>query len=367
MTVGVTAFLLRAAVAIGLTLIGVEVAPDESLYWHRAGELAAGEASESLFRDQRRGFIFLLAPVYLASGGSLLAGRLVVAALGAATAVVTAVLATELTDSRRVGLLAGLIVAVWPSQVIFSSTALRDALIWLALVTIALCVFRFSSSDLGRAHLRYAGGIVALLYLLAILKPSTMLVAAGALIVAAVLIPRGSRLITAGIAVALVMVIPFAAGWGVAGTERFTPDRVATSIEERSVRSAHACTFIEHDDPVTEPLGAAKRLARGVPAFVAGPYPWTETCSNWGEAAKIESILFVALVAVAVVAGVRWGGTWRRMPFGLALAGGLLLVNGIAQGAIGTAFRHRAEIFWLVAILAAKGLIDWNRGRQVQS
>jgi hypothetical protein len=111
--------------------------------YSRLAELAANGAIDDPYDD----FLYertatLLVPIvgmYWLFGPIELFGQLYVALLGAATAALTARLALEIVD-RRWALLAGLIVAALPSQVLWSSLILKDAAVWAVLSALVLVV-----------------------------------------------------------------------------------------------------------------------------------------------------------------------------------------------------------------------------------
>jgi hypothetical protein len=84
------------------------------------------------------GMLYLVAVVYEVIGRNMLAIQLINASVGAATAVVVYYVAQNLFSNTRVSKLAAVLVAFFPSLILWSSQALKDGLIILAL---ALSIF----------------------------------------------------------------------------------------------------------------------------------------------------------------------------------------------------------------------------------
>jgi 4-amino-4-deoxy-L-arabinose transferase-like glycosyltransferase len=84
------------------------------------------------------GMLYLVAAVYEVIGRNMLAIQLINASIGAATAIVVYYVAQILFSNARVSKLAAVLVAFFPSLILWSSQALKDGLIILAL---ALSIF----------------------------------------------------------------------------------------------------------------------------------------------------------------------------------------------------------------------------------
>jgi 4-amino-4-deoxy-L-arabinose transferase-like glycosyltransferase len=88
------------------------------------------------------GMIYLVAAVYSVVGANMLAIQLINAAVGAATAIVVYYAAKTLFDNKRVSQVAAILVAFFPSLVLWSSQALKDGLIIMALALAILATLR---------------------------------------------------------------------------------------------------------------------------------------------------------------------------------------------------------------------------------
>ncbi|HTG86779.1 MAG TPA: glycosyltransferase family 39 protein, partial [Pyrinomonadaceae bacterium] len=83
------------------------------------------------------GMLYVVAIVYEVLGGNMFAVQLINASVGASTAIVVYYVTEMLFSNKRVSKLAAILVAFFPSLVLWSSQALKDGLIIMAL---ALCI-----------------------------------------------------------------------------------------------------------------------------------------------------------------------------------------------------------------------------------
>jgi tetratricopeptide (TPR) repeat protein len=123
------AFALRAAHVIairGNPWFDVPII-DAATYDAAARAIAAGQGHPDAVYWQPPGYAYFLGGLYALTGGATLVTRLVQAALGAVTALLTARLGT-LAFGRRVGIAAGLIVATYGTLIHFDAELLPTAL-----------------------------------------------------------------------------------------------------------------------------------------------------------------------------------------------------------------------------------------------
>jgi hypothetical protein len=72
--------------------------------------------------------------------------------------------------------------------------------------------------------------------------------------------------------------------------------------------------------------------------------------------AELENVIWLVLYA-AGIAGLAVAIRRRDalLAFPIVVSAGLVLVSALSQGNVGTAFRHRGQVAWSVALLAALG------------
>ncbi|MCW2990397.1 MAG: hypothetical protein JWM73_991, partial [Solirubrobacterales bacterium] len=103
-------------------------------------------------------------------------------------------------------------------------------------------------------------------------------------------------------------------------------------------------------------------VPRGVSVVLLEPLPWQAGGSLSLNLARIESIVWFPLIALALLGltTLRWRHR-RILAFPLLSGGAVLIVYAITEGNIGTAFRHRGELIWIIAILAGMGFVELRR------
>lgn len=363
LTVVLLALVLRVGAVLALAWLQVEVNPDEQVFWRLATEVRTGQTdgwgaySEAVYANSRL-FVWLLIVGQSVPGTSLLVGQLMAATLGALAAGVTALTGQRLA-SPTFGLVAGMLVAVWPSQVVFSIPAIRESALWVVLALLGLVAVRAAQAE-GRQLLLPGASVAVLVLAAAWLRPTTAVVAALALVLAATSSRRGQRPRRIAGALAILVVVPAIAGLGPTASQLLDAERVEGEQESRSVGSADtACTDLGHAEPATSLRGAVTRTLTTAPHVLAGPLPWQPVCSAFGQLAKVNAIAFVALLALAGF------GAWREprlrseLAFGVWFLLGMLALFSLAQDNVGTTFRHREQIHWVVVLFATAGLGRW--------
>lgn len=111
------------------------------------------------------GMLYIVAGVYEVIGANRFAIQLINASVGASTAVVVYYAAQTLFNNTRVSKLAAILVAFFPSLILWSSQALKDAVIILALALAILATLRLMEKITFKYVLILAGCLAALLSL----------------------------------------------------------------------------------------------------------------------------------------------------------------------------------------------------------
>lgn len=404
---------LTAVILLGPLRPGVAV-PDEAQYLGLAESVASGRGAEawqpgygqSLY-DATATFMRPLAALTWAFGPHQLSGQLLAALFGVVTAVLTTVLALKLVRPRF-ALAAGLIVALMPSQVFWSSVVLRESMVWASLVLLALAV-TMAARCTSRRGLLLPGVLgFATLYALCDLREQTAVVAAWSIVLAA-LVVRGRHPVLLGAgALAIALAAPAFTGLGPAGINlvesavprlaviranlslgasssivKTTP--LAPTPPVPSAASSHGPpggpTAAPSPPPGTTVVGTASgqkflvdntspaslsALPGGLLAVTVRPYPWEATPNAQVLLAKVENVGWAALYLLAIIGA---STSWRLRQitaFPIISTGAVLVVAAVTQGNLGTAFRHRGQVLWALALLAALGLqqlVDRRRRR----
>lgn len=408
------ALAVRTAVAVAVAWrFGGSLLLDDAAYSDLAAAAAAGRAGEGWDQAYARWLYertaTLLVPltgIYAVLGPVKLAGQLFVALLGAATAAVTTRLALEALPPRW-ALVPGLIVAVLPSQVLWSSIIMKDAAVWLSLSGLALLMVLAQRSSGGRLALL---GLAALAPMVALgyLRLYSLVVAAWALMLTAWAGPRAHRLPRTIGAIALGVGFPWLAfDLGPAG---FDLTRSAGNLSERralNAESANTAFVAPYSSQVRRPwasrasssgcstpapaseragsrrcaeelFGATppqaprlesglsdnlRHLPLGLSVVLFEPVPWRPGGSAFLQLARAEAVVWYGVLASAL-AGLFALRRWFSVAlFPLVVGAGTLLMYALTEGNIGTAYRHRGEFVWVVALAAGFGAFQIARWR----
>jgi len=148
-------------------------------------------------------------------------------------------------------------------------------------------------------------------------------------------------------------------------------ERVAQlRAEAEALRAAAAAAIADANADVS--LGDAPldpnivHIPRGLSVMLIEPLPVPFSGSVSLKLARLESLLWYPLLALAMI------GLWharrhmRVLVFPILVGGGVLFMYALTEGNVGTAHRHRGELVWVVVILAALGLsrvAERRRGR----
>ena len=425
---------IRIAVAVALNVLDIwSLAPDASQYLAIAEARAEGRLQEvwggyglSLY-GTTRAFSGQLSFLFGLFGPYRLVAQMVAVIYGVATAGLTTAVALRLVR-RPLALASGLVVALVPSQVLFSSVGLRESLVWALLAAAAVICSRLGPRAGRPSIVIGVAGLAVLFYLLASLRVQTAIVALWCLPLALVAV-RGHRPFRIGGAAVLFLVVPLLVGQSPGGV-RFLLDATgrlgtirtymamnAESAIAEPVRliettvspavgtgvvagggaeavlpvtvekgSLNVLDRVEHLGPggeqfvinldgnavvVHNDLSAnLAAIPRGLVAVTLRPVPWEAGIRGKQLAAAFESIIWIPLF---VLAGV---GAWVRrrdshlvaLPASLVLA--LTLSSAGTQGNLGTAFRHRGQILFALSILAVAGIqaaMDHRQGGDGQA
>lgn len=389
----IVAFAARLAVAVLVTMLhrGVLI-PDEHLYIDLARAAAAGHLGpamwegygQELYRSTAT-FTWPLTALFWIFGPSILVGRVFAAALGACAAALTTKFALGSVRDPRWALGAGALVALLPSQVLWSSVVLRESAIWLGLVAIGVSL---GSMHRRRSVLVVVGVASVCLVLLGYLRPQTAVVAAWAFGLTGLVWGGPGAARRRVLVLTTWLIAPLLAGLGVAGltfVRQNSPDiserraklalgaetaivPTTTTTTTRTVptgttpATTAVCATNDRDCP-SETASAGglwsdiRHAPAGFLATVARPFPWEGGQGLGLTLARAENVLWYFIYAVALVgAAVSVRRRERALLYPIVVTVAILAVSAVSQGNIGTAFRHRGQVLWALAVLVAVGL-----------
>ncbi len=403
-SVFVLALVLRLFVAVFLSdSFSGSLILDDGTYETMAMDKAAGSTAHwdpfthGLYK--RTGTLLVpLTYLYKLFGSTHLVGQIFLGLVGACAAALVTLLAARVTSRDR-AMAAGIAMAALPSLVLWSSVVLKDGLVWLLLVVMAILVAALGKGTSRDTYLCLAGSALCLA-LLGFLRIPSVIIAAWAMALA-VWIPRGSRSpVVRGSALVMLALVPWLLGLGVAGgtvirgAETLDDQRarlaegaesaIVTPISERTP-STGGTTVVngtpypggsgttgatpgvtptsgsQPPPPPPPPPGTTedaltvnlRHLPRGLWTILVEPVPWRDTESRSMTYAKMETVLWYPLLALAVLGA---PVALRRLDifaFPLLTLGATVLAYSLAEGNIGGAYRHRSEFVWTICLLAS--------------
>lgn len=320
-------------------------------------DLAAGWAGHGppvrLGRTQNFGFYYVSGAIYYLFGAFKVNVSYVNAIIGALTVMMVYRLTRRLFH-RLVARQAAVLVAYFPSMILWSSIALKDALMSLLIV---LCLH-----SCVRLKERFGFWPVVGLLLTPLAMQTVrfyMFYFITFAVLTSLLIDRGLGLVTGiykqlligGAAVALLAVVGLTGGI-VQGTEFLNFEKASTF---RHGMAATANSGFDHHADVSTPLKALLYLPIGMASLLFSPFPWQFTTLRSLFAAPETFVWWLMLPSlvrgIAFAVRKRFAQTSPLLIFSLVLTCGYSLV----QGNVGAAFRQRAQIFTLLFIFAALG------------
>ncbi len=310
------------------------------------------------------GMIYMVAGIYGILGRNLLAIQFTNAIFGAATVVVVYLCAQHVFNNRRVARLSALIVAFFPSLVLWSSIAMKDAPIVFMLVMAMYATLKLGE----QLHVKYLLILVAAMVGILSFRFYIfyMLVAAvgGAFII-------GMREVTTqSFARQLVMVLCLGLAMTYFGVFRTASTQLETYANLEAVQrsrnylsNAGQSGFAEDED-VSTMSGAVRALPKGFVYLLFAPFPWN-LGSLRQSLALPEMLIWYALFPLFVL------GTWFTIRFRLRQALPILLFTSLltfayalTQGNVGTAYRQRAQLLVFYFIFAAVGAVLLRERRE---
>ena len=422
-TVMSVAFTVRAVVALVLNVTNTwSLAPDAHQYLALAEAVSSGRLDSfwpgygpSLYNSTRvfSGQVVFLFDLF---GPYRISAQLVAVFYGSLTAGLTVLLARRFIRPAF-AMAAGLMVALVPSQILWSTVALRESTIWALLAGIAVILGNLSPTSTRRSIFVAVLGVAVAYLCLEFLRGQTAFLAlwSGTL---ALLVGRGDRRARVVAAAALLLVVPLAAnhqpgavdllytasrrlgtvrtymamgaesaiydstsrsddgmlpGAGIdrsadpEGSASVVPGGNEIDLLERESTVVDGQKFVIDADgnglPVYNDLEAnLQAFPSGLMAVAVRPFPWDSRQTGKHLAGSIESVFWASMFLLAAV------GAWSRrrelvvVAFPVVFSVVYLVSAALTQGNLGTAFRHRAQILFAIVLLAFAGVqVLWDR------
>jgi hypothetical protein len=261
---------------------------------------------------------------------------------GISLAFVVRALAREIYG-ERVGQRAFVFMLFFPSLVLWQSQNLKDVWSEVATAGLALAVVRFGQVGRSRIWALVLGGLCLAFatwtrpYLSVILTAAVLISLASA---------KASRLPSA-MFVGLLAVF----GGKLAGLDEVFSEETLVTIDQARKGLSYGGSAYGSDVDTTTLTGALTYFPEGLVRFLFAPFPW-EIDSALQVMALPESLFFLFL-SIQAARQVLAEGSVRRVLVLLAFFFCIAGSYALASGNEGTAFRHRAQVFAFVVVLAS--------------
>jgi len=437
LSVFLVALAARLVVAVGIAIVenGGVLQPDGVSYSRLAEEAANGKSSawsdyDDYLYTRTGALLWPITGLFRILGPVDLAGQVFVAIVGAVTAAATVRLGLEFLP-RGYAVLAGMIVALLPSQVLWSSLINKDALVWAMLSVLAVVVVQAPRGSYRRLLLGLLASVLLLLGL-AYTRLQTLEIALVALVLASLFAPSRRRVVQVAAAAGIATLIPLALGMGPAGAtfvansgsleqrrennavnaasavvavqpppttpSAAVPPPTTTETPARTTPTKAPAARVPPAPPVPPPAppvpppappvpppappappppvledggltASASYVPKGLVVVVLRPFPWEAATapSSTLKLAALESLLWYPILLCAAVGLFAARRHVRVLAFPLLVLGATAVMYALTEGNLGTAYRHRGEFVWVMALLAALGLSQaaaWSARRR---
>ena len=302
------------------------------------------------------GMLYLVAGIYEVVGRNMLAIQLVNAAVGAATGVVVYHTAMALFSNLRVAKLAALLVTFFPSLILWSSQALKDGLIILALAVSILATLRLMEKVTVKWVLVITVSLLALLSLRFYIFYMMTASVAGSFIMGMKSLSAQSFLQRFVAVTAIGLAFTWFGVLQYAGSQF---DRFANlqQIQMSRQDQAEAGSGFGKDVDVTTTEGALTVIPLGVVYLLFAPFPWQFSTLRQSITLPEMTVWWMAFPLLVL-------GMWYSIKHRLRQVAPIVifttmltLVYSVFQGNVGTAYRQRSQLLVFYFIFVAVGFV----------
>src|ERR1700752_222563 len=325
--------------------------------WHGDIYHAARYASITQSGAGAWGMLYLVAGVYEVIGTNLYAIQLINASIGSATACVVYFTAKTLFNNERVSRVAAILVCFYPSLILWSSQALKDGLIVMALALAILATLRLMERVSATYVCILTACLLALLSLRFYIFYMMTAAVAGSFIIGVKAMDAQSflRRFVAVAAIGMAFTSFGVVRYANVQFERFGNMRMVQMSRQDQARSAESGFAKDVDVQTTE--GALTAIPIGFLYLLFAPFPW-QLASVRQSLALPEMIIWWFSFPLLVL------GLWfaikhrlRQVAPIVMFTTMLTLAYSLFQGNVGTAYRQRSQLLVFYFIFVAVGAI----------
>jgi dolichyl-phosphate-mannose-protein mannosyltransferase len=307
------------------------------------------------------GMFYFVASVYYLIGHSPLAVQLINCSFGAASCVAVYKIAQILYPSHRVARTAAILTAIAPSMILWSSQMLKDAPIVLCLCMCALYALKL------RSEYRLKSVVVLVIFLCCLFALRNyafyimFLAIAGSLLFAARQFTP-LRMIQGGVLVLIIGVALAYFGAASVSKETFDLKRIQAA-REWSAKEANS--GFGGDVDISDPNAALSFMPIGVLYVLVAPFPWM--INSVRQIITLPELIAWWALFPMLIKGY-WFAVRHRLKTSFAICIftiGLTLAYALYQSNVGTAYRHRAQLYVFFFVFISIGL-DLRRAAKLE-
>lgn len=311
------------------------------------------------------GMAYVVAAIYTFVGRNPFAVQLFNSVLGAATACLVYVCAKTMFSNTRVAKFSAILVAVFPSLILWSSQGLKDGIICFLLLLAINAVFSLQK------QFNYPSICILLFSLFSIyaLRFYIFFAFAVAVFGSFFLNTQKSAASIGRQVVVLVLVTIGLTYFGVLRNAQQNLERygnLETLQNSRLDQAKSAESGFGQDIDVSTSSGAIQALPIGLAYIMLAPFPWQ--VANFRQAITLPEVLVWWMLIPFMIFGI-WYSLKNKFRESVAVLVFTLLLTvsyAIFQGNVGTAYRMRGQMQIFYFIFVAVGIVLWKEKRENQ-
>jgi 4-amino-4-deoxy-L-arabinose transferase-like glycosyltransferase len=303
------------------------------------------------------GMLYVVAAVYWILGGNMFAVQLLNASIGSATAVVVYYVAQSLFSNERVSRISALLVCFFPSLILWSSQALKDGLIVMALALSILATVRLMNKVTTLHVIILTVSLLALLSLRFYIFYMMTAAVAGSFFLgmktlnAQSFIQRFVAVAVIGLAFTWFGVLQYA-------NQQFSRYGNLQTVQiTRTDQARLAGSGFAEDVDVQTAQGALTAIPVGLVYLLFAPFPWQLASLRQSLALPEMLIWWICfpLLVLGLIYAIRH--RLRQVAPIVLFTTMLTLAYSLFQGNVGTAYRQRSQLLVFYFIFAAVGAV----------
>ena len=321
-------------------------------------------ANQFIERGSGAGMVYLVSAIYAIVGRNMLAVQLVNSVFGALTAVIIFLCAHHVFKNVRVGRLAGIAVAFYPSLVLWSSQGLKDGPIVFCLALAILATLKLGEKFTFRYIAVLVCALLALLSLRFYVFYMLCAAIAGAFVIGMQAITATSFARQLGAVLLIGLALTYFGVTRSAGVQFQEYGSLERIQRSRLDLAKSADSGFGRDVDVSTTSGALSTIPMGMAYLLFAPFPW-QVGSLRQNITLPEMIIWWASFPMLIL------GLWFAIRYRLRMISPMLIFTvmltlsySVFQGNVGTAYRQRAQLLVFYFIFIAVGFVLLKEKRE---